>query len=149
MNKYEFKTLMGIKALRRLGGVKVSAWVRRKHGQSFVCLCVKSGWMKSLSVPRISERLAKLDQWQSHSVYRRTHAGARTHTHRQADSHTYQLCSVLPQWQGHCHTPFRCLMKTHRHAWLSLSSHKCKPLQGKQHTATQSPRLISTLLRLI
>lgn len=38
--------------------------------------------MKSLSVPRISEQLAKLDQWQSHSVYRHTNARARQHTGR-------------------------------------------------------------------
>lgn len=105
-----------------------------KHGQSFVCLCVKNGWMKSLSVPRISEQLAKLDQWQSHSVYRHTNARGNTHTrtHTQADSHTYQLCSVLPQWQGRCHTPFRRLMKTHRHAWLC-------PCASHKHTHTHTP----------
>ncbi len=40
-----------------------------KDVQRVVCLCVKNTRMKSLSVPCITEQLAKLDQWQCHSVH--------------------------------------------------------------------------------
>lgn len=92
-------------------------WIKHKNcfcaymrGQRVVCLCVKNSWMKSLSVPCIAEQLAKLDQWQCHSV------------HTPPSSHTYQLCSALPHWHGHCHTPFPLSWKhtTQGQTWLIL-----------------------------
>lgn len=78
--------------------------------QRVECLCVKNSRMKSLSVPCIAEQLAKLDQWQCHSV------------HTPPGSHTYQLCSVLPHRHGHCHTPFPLSWKhtTQGQRWLIL-----------------------------
>lgn len=127
---------MGIKALRRLCEVKVSAWVRRNTDKA-LCVCVSR--MVEWNPCQCLESLSSLLSWINGKVTVCTDTQMHARNNTQADSHTYQLCSVLPQWQGHCHTPFRRLMKTHSHAWLSLSSHKYTPLRGK-YTATPPPR---------
>jgi len=101
----------------------------RKDGQRVVCLCVKNSWMKSLSVPCNTEQLAKLDQWQCHSV------------HTPPSSHTYLLCFVPPRWHGHCHTPFRHSLNTQhkvRDGWISFSHTSLDFLRGVDLTIVSS-----------
>lgn len=129
---------MGIKALRCLCEVKVSAWVRRTTDKA-LCVCVSG--MVEWNPCQCLESLSSLLSWINGKVTVCTDTQMHARDNTQADSHTYQLCSVLPQWQGHCHTLFRCLMKTHRHAWLSLPSHKYTPLWGKYTNSPPSRHL--------
>lgn len=106
-----------------------------KYGQSFVCLCVKNGWMKSLSVPRISEQLAKLDQWQSHSVYRRAH----THTGRFTHVSALLCPSTMTGTLSHPIPPSH--EDTQTRLVVSLSTRKHTTLWA----ATPSPRHLAFL----
>lgn len=77
MNKYELETLMGIKVLRRLCEVKVSAWVRRNTDKA-LCVCVSR--MVEWNPCQCLESLSSLLSWINGKVTVCT--GAHTHTHR-------------------------------------------------------------------
>lgn len=136
MNKYELETLMGIKVLRRLCEVKVSAWVRRNTDKA-LCVCVSR--MVEWNPCQCLESLSSLLSWINGKVTVCT--GAHTHTHTGRFTHVSALLcpSTMTGTLSHPIPPSH--EDTQTRLVVSLSTRKHTTLWA----ATPSPRHLAFL----